>query len=70
MELISFATGSRSVNKQDLWKNLKIFQVAEASIQSIFVTPLIRTLDTSRPNKCKRRQKSYVASDKEYNITT
>jgi hydrogenase maturation factor HypF (carbamoyltransferase family) len=93
VELISFATGSRSVNEQDLRKNLKFFRVPEASIQSIYsklvmrvfdvyanilkcmystrfsggptrsgassesqstsnvVTPLIRTLDTSRPDK-------------------
>jgi hypothetical protein len=45
VELISFATGSRSVNKQDLWKNLKNFQVAEASIQSIYSKLAMRVFD-------------------------
>jgi hypothetical protein len=36
VEQISFVTGSRSENKQDLGKNLKFFQVPEASIQSIY----------------------------------
>jgi hypothetical protein len=90
---ISFITGTRSVNNQDLSKNLKFFNVPEASIQSIYskltmrvfdvyanilkrmystrfnggskrseaspevqstpivVTTLIRTIDTSRPDK-------------------
>jgi hypothetical protein len=96
VEQISFVTGSRSVNEQDLRRNLKFFRVPEASIQSIYsklgmrvfdvyanilkcmysvrfnggttrsgvsseaqsipnvVTPLIHTLDTSRPDKYKR----------------
>ena len=37
VEQISFVTGSRSVNKQDLRKNLKFFQVPESSIQSIYI---------------------------------
>jgi hypothetical protein len=95
------------VNKQDLSKNLKFFNVPEANIQSIYsklamrvfdvytnilkcmystrfsggstrseaspeaqptpiiVTPLIRTMDTSRPDKYKRRRKeSHEAKDK------
>jgi hypothetical protein len=39
VEQISFITGARSVNKQDLIKNLKFFKVPEASIQS---NPYIR----------------------------
>jgi hypothetical protein len=38
VEQISFVTGSRSVNKQDLRENLKFFQVPEASIQSVYRT--------------------------------
>ena len=107
IEQISFITGARSVNKQDLRKNLKFFNVPEASIQSIYsklamrvfdvyanilkcmcstrfgggptrseaspedqptpivVTPLIRTIDTSRPDKYKtRRKESQEAKDK------
>ena len=107
MEQISFVTGSRSVNKQDLRRNLKFFQVPEASIQSIYsklairvfdvyanilkcmystrfsggparaggassevqstpnaANPLIRTLDTSRPDKYKRRRKENKANEK------
>jgi hypothetical protein len=95
------------VNKQDLSKNLKFFNVMETSIQSIYsklamrvfdvyanilkcmystrfrggstrsetspedqptpivVTPLIRTIHTSRPDKYKRRRKeSHEAKDK------
>jgi hypothetical protein len=36
VEQISFITGARSVNKQDLSKNLKFFRVLEASIRSIY----------------------------------
>ena len=99
VEQIIFVTGARSVNKQDLSRNLKFFKVPEASIQSIYsklamrvfdvyanilkclystrfsggstkseaspeaqstpivVTPLLRTIDTSRPDKHKRRRK-------------
>jgi hypothetical protein len=37
-EQISFITGARSVNKEDLNQNLKLFNVPEAIIQSIFET--------------------------------
>jgi hypothetical protein len=92
-------TGVRSVNKQDLIKNLKFFNVPETNIQSIYsklamrvfdvyanilkcmystrfsggltrsetfpetqptpivVTPLIHTIDISRPDKYKRWRK-------------
>jgi hypothetical protein len=36
VEQISFTTGARSVDKQDLSKNLKFFRVPEASIDSIY----------------------------------
>lgn len=42
---ISFVTGSRSVNKQDLRKNLKFFQVPEASIESIRSKLVMRIFD-------------------------
>jgi hypothetical protein len=32
----SFITGARSVNKQDLRKNLKFFKVSETNIQSLY----------------------------------
>ena len=35
VEQISFIGGSRSLNEQDLRKNLKFFQVPEASIEAI-----------------------------------
>ena len=35
VEQISFIAGSRSLNEQDLRKNLKFFQVPEAIIESI-----------------------------------
>ena len=35
VEQISFIAGSRSLNEQDLRKNLKFFQVPEASIEAI-----------------------------------
>jgi hypothetical protein len=103
---ISFVTSWRSVNKQELRKNLKFVQVPEASIQSVYskltmrvfdvyanilkcmystrfsggstrlgasseaqsttivVTPLIHTLDTSRPDKYKRwRKESHETND-------
>jgi hypothetical protein len=106
VEQISFVTVSHTVNKQDLRKKLKFFQVPEASIQSIYskltmkvfdvyanilkymnsfrfsegpiksgvypeaqstpnvVTPLILTLDTSRPDKHKRwRKRSNESND-------
>ena len=42
---ISFITGARSVNKQDLSKNLKFFNVTEASIQSIYSKLPLRVFD-------------------------
>ena len=99
VEQVSFITGARSVNKKDFSKNMKFFNVSEASIQSIYskltmrvfdvyanilkcmystrfsggstksedsreaqstpvvATPLLRTIDTSRPDKYKRRRK-------------
>jgi hypothetical protein len=36
VEQVSFITGARSVDKQDLSKNLKFFRVPEASIDSIY----------------------------------
>jgi hypothetical protein len=45
VEQISFVTGSRSVNKQDLNKNLKFFEVPEASIQSIYSKLAMRVFD-------------------------
>ena len=45
VEQISFITGARSVNKQDLSKNLKFFNVTEASIQSIYSKLAIRVFD-------------------------
>ena len=79
VEQITFITGARSVNKQDLSKNLKFFNVPEACIHSIYskvamrvfdatpivVPPLIRTIDTCRPDKYKRwRKESHEAKDK------
>ena len=107
VEQISFVTGSRSVNEQDLREKLKFFRVPEVSIKSIYsnltkrvfdvyanifncmystrfngvttrsgvfsedqmtpyvVTPLIHTLDTSRPDRHKRQRKeSNEANDK------
>jgi hypothetical protein len=107
VDQVSFITGTRSVNKQDLTKNLKFFNVPEASIHSVYsklvmrvfdvyvnilkymystrfsggparseaspeaqptpivVTPLIRSIDTSRPDKYKRRRKeSHETKDK------
>ena len=100
VEQISFIAGSRSLNEQDLRKNLKFFQVPEASIDSIgsklamrifdeyanilrcmysirfngdspgngsshkvpsssesSVPPLIRSLESGRPDKYRRRIK-------------
>jgi hypothetical protein len=45
VEQISFITGARSVNKQDLSKNLKFFNVPEASIQSIYSKLAMRVFD-------------------------
>jgi hypothetical protein len=41
----SFITGSRSVNKQDLIKNLKFFNVTEDIIQSIYSKLEMRVFD-------------------------
>ena len=45
VEQISFITGVRSVNKQDLSKNLRFFNVPEASIQSIYSKLALRVFD-------------------------
>ncbi len=45
VDQISFITGARSVNKQDLSKNLKFFNVSEASIQSIYSKLTLRVFD-------------------------
>ena len=45
MEQISFITGSHSVNEQDLRKNLKFFQVPEASIESTYSKLTMIVLD-------------------------
>ncbi len=45
VEQISFITGARSVNKQDFSKNLKFFNVPEASIQSIYSKLAMRVFD-------------------------
>ena len=45
MEQISFVTGSRSVHKEDLEKNLKFFQVPEAIIQSVYSKLTMRVFD-------------------------
>jgi hypothetical protein len=45
VEQISFITGTRSVNKQDLSKNLKFFNVSEGRIQSIYSKLVTRVFD-------------------------
>jgi len=45
VEQIKFITGERSVNKQDLRKNLKLFNVTEASIQSMYPKLTMRVFD-------------------------
>jgi hypothetical protein len=45
VEQITFITGARSVNKQDLSKNLKFFNVPEARIQSIYSKVAMRVFD-------------------------
>jgi hypothetical protein len=45
VEQISFITGARSVDKQDLSKNLKFFRVPEASINSIHSKLAMRAFD-------------------------
>jgi hypothetical protein len=45
VEQIKFITGERSVNKQDLSKNLKFFNVTEASIQSMYPKLTVRVFD-------------------------
>jgi hypothetical protein len=65
VEQISFITDARSVDKQDLNKNLIFFRVPEASINSsdaqptpFVVTSLTHTVDTlPKPDNFKRRKK-------------
>jgi hypothetical protein len=45
VEQISFITVARSVNKQDLSKNLKFFRVPEDSVQSIYSKLAMRVFD-------------------------
>ena len=45
VEQISFITGTRSVDKQDLSKNLKFFRVPEDSINSIYSKLTTRVFD-------------------------
>jgi hypothetical protein len=45
VEQISFITGTRSVNKQDLSKNMKFFNVSEGNIQSIYSKLAMRVFD-------------------------
>ncbi len=45
VEQISFIMGARSVDKQDLSKNLKFFRVPEASIDSIYSKLAMRVFD-------------------------
>jgi hypothetical protein len=53
VEQISFITGARSVDKQDLIKNLKFFRVPEASINSIYSKLVMRVFDVySNTLKC------------------
>ncbi len=47
VEQISFITGARSVDKQDLIKNLKFFRVPEVSINSIYSKLVMRTFDVT-----------------------
>ena len=44
VDQISFITGARSVNKQDLSKNLKFFNVSEANIQSKYSKLALRCI--------------------------
>jgi hypothetical protein len=45
VEQISFVTGSRPVNEQDLRKNLKFLRVPEASILSVYSKLAMRVFD-------------------------
>jgi hypothetical protein len=45
VEQISFITGARSMDKQELSKNLKFFRVPEASINSIYSKLAMRAFD-------------------------
>ncbi len=45
VEQISFITGARSLDKQDLSKNLKFFRVPEVSINSIYSKLVMRVFD-------------------------
>jgi hypothetical protein len=44
-EQVSFITGARSVDKQDLSKNLKFFRVTAASINSIYSKLAMKVFD-------------------------
>ncbi len=65
VERISFITGARSVDKQDLSKNLKFFRVPEVSINSIYSKLAMRAFDVyanilkciPKPDNFKRRKK-------------
>jgi hypothetical protein len=110
VEQVNFIKDTHSVNKEDLSKNLKFFNVSEGIIQSIYSkltmrvvdvyvnilkfmystsfngdsmrpeaspedqpvpfvgTPIIPTIDTSRPDKYKRRRKeNHESKDKKDN---
>ena len=45
VEQVSFITGARSVNKKDFSKNMKFFNVPEASIQSVYSKLTMRVFD-------------------------
>ena len=45
VEQIIFITGARSVNKQDLSKNMKFFNVSEDNIQSTYSKLVMRVFD-------------------------
>ncbi len=45
VEQVSFITGARSVDKQDLSKNLKFFRVPETSINSVYSKLAMRVFD-------------------------
>ena len=45
VEQVIFITGARSVDKQDLSKNLKLFRVPEGSINSIYSKLAMRVFD-------------------------
>ena len=45
VEQVSFITGARSVNEEDFSKNMKFFNVTEASIQSVYSKLTMRVFD-------------------------